>query len=279
MGPCLLPCCPGSAPAPRRPRPRATRGTAPAGPASTAPPGSLAIGDGFFERFPEFYETSETSSFAWRLNLRHEAIFTANADLFAGARVLDIASHDGRWSMAALEAGAASVVGIEARPELVDNASANLRKYGVDESRFRFVAGDVFEVLAREGIEVDVVLCLGFLYHTQRHNELFTRIRQTGARHLVVDTEIHRSGESVVRLADEHVERQGNAVADEFSYGDTVLTGRPSLSALELLGRTQGFALDGLSDWDGLLRDNPDADQVRDYRIGRRTTVRFRRVT
>lgn len=249
----------------------------PAGPPSTAAPGSLAIDAGFFERFPEFYETSETSSFGWRLNLRHEAIFTANADLFAGARVLDIASHDGRWSMAALEAGAASVVGVEARPELVDKAAANLQKYGVEESRFRFVAGDVFEVLARGDIEVDLVLCLGFLYHTQRHNELFTRIRQAGARHLVVDTEIHRSPESVVRFAEEHVERQGNAVADAFSYGDTVLTGRPTLSALELLGRTQGFDLEGLSDWDGLLRDNPDADQVRDYRIGRRTTARFRR--
>ena len=249
----------------------------PAGPPSTAAPGSLALDAGFFERFPDFYETSETSSHEWRLNLRHEAIFTANADLFAGARVLDIASHDGRWSMATLEAGAASVVGVEARPELVDNAIASLQKYGIDESRFRFVAGDIFEVLARRDIEVDVVLCLGFLYHTQRHNELFTRIRQTGAQHLVIDTEVHRSDECVVRLADEDVERQGNAVADEFSYGDRVLTGRPTLSALELLGRNQGFELEGLSDWDGLLRDNPDADKMRDYRIGRRTTVRFRR--
>lgn len=249
----------------------------PAGPPSTAPAGSRRLAAGFFERFPAFYDTSETSSFPWRLNLRHEAIFTEHDDLFPGARVLDIASHDGRWSMAALEAGAASVIGVEARPELVDRAVDTLRSHDVDEARFRFVAGDAFEVLAREEPQVDVVLCLGFLYHTLRHNELFTRIRRTGARHLLLDTEIHRGTEPVVRLADEHVDRQGNAVADEFSYGDTVLTGRPTLAALDLLARTQGFAVERLSDWDGLLRDNPEADQVRDYRIGRRATLRLRR--
>jgi predicted nicotinamide N-methyase len=227
---------------------------------------------GFFEDHPRFYETSETSSFPWRLSLRHEAIFTEYAGLFPGARVLDIASHDGRWSLAALAAGADSVLGIEARPDLVANAKANLAEYDPD-GRAQFVAGDVFEVLEHERPEIDLVLCLGFLYHTLRHTELFTRIRQTGARHLIVDTEVHRSTEAVVRLADEHVEREGNAVADAFTYGDTVLTGRPTLAALELIARTQGFEVERMSDWEALLRDNPDADQVRDYRIGRRATL------
>jgi predicted nicotinamide N-methyase len=244
----------------------------PAGPPSDAAPGTRRVERGFFEDHPRFFGTSETSSFPWRLNLRHAAIFGEYADLFPGARVLDIASHDGRWSLAALRAGASHVTGIEARPELVANAGENLAAYGLGD-RARFVAGDVFEVLAHEQPQVDVVLCLGFLYHTLRHNELLTRIRQTGARHLVIDTEVHRSPEPVVRLADERVEREGNAVADEFTYGDTVLTGRPTLAALELLARTQGYAVERLSDWDGLLRDNPEADQVRDYRIGRRATL------
>jgi ubiquinone/menaquinone biosynthesis C-methylase UbiE len=242
-----------------------------------APPGSRRLENDFFERFPKFYDTSETSSYPFRLNLRHQAIFAENADLFPGARVLDIASHDGRWSMAALEAGASYVLGVEARSELTERANATVGGYGVAAERFRFLAGDVFEVLAAERPQVDVVLCLGFLYHTLRHNELFTLIRQTGCRHLVIDTEIHRSDEAVVRLADENVERQGNAVADAYSYGDTVLTGRPTLAAMELIARTQGFEPERLSDWDGLLRDNPEADQVRDYRIGRRVTIRLRR--
>jgi predicted nicotinamide N-methyase len=244
----------------------------PAGPPSEATPGSRRIERGFFDDHPRFFETSETSSYPWRLNLRHAAIFDEHADLFPGARVLDIASHDGRWSLAALEAGAESVIGIEARPDLVGHAKANLAAYG-RQGRVEFVAGDVFEVLASERPEVDVVLCLGFLYHTLRHTELLTRIRQTSARHVVLDTEVHRSPEPVVRLADESVQREGNAVADAYTYGDTVLTGRPTLSAIELLARTQGYAVERMSDWDGLLRDNPEADQVRDYRIGRRATL------
>jgi len=249
----------------------------PAGPPSAAPGGAHRLDGGFFDRFPEYYDTSETSAYPFRLNLRHEAIFTENADLFPGARVLDIASHDGRWSMAALEAGAAHVLGIEARPELTEQAFQTMSRFGVAPDRFDFVTGDVFDVLAAEQPQVDVVLCLGFLYHTLRHSELFTLMRRTGARHLVIDTEIHRSDEAVVRIADENVERQGNAIADPFTYGDTVLTGRPTLAALELIARAQGFEPERLSDWDGLLRDNPDADQVRDYRIGRRATMRLRR--
>lgn len=244
----------------------------PAGPPSEAPAGSRRVERGFFDDRPRFFETSETSSHPWRLNLRHAAIFGEHAGLFPGARVLDIASHDGRWSLAALEAGAASVLGIEARPDLVGHARANLAAYG-HEGGAEFVAGDVFEVLAAERPEVDVVLCLGFLYHTLRHTELFTRIRQTSARHVLLDTEVHRSPEPVVRLADESVAREGNAVADAFTYGDTVVTGRPTPAALELLARTQGYAVAAYSDWDGLLRDNPQADQVRDYRIGRRATL------
>lgn len=261
-----------------RTRPRAlAEPDRPAGAPTQAAAGSLRLEQGFFDRFPAFLETSETSSFPWRLNLRHEAIVEANAAVLAEARVLDIASHDGRWSMAALQAGAAHVTGIEARPELVDQARDTFRSYGVAPERYTFTTGDVFEVLARPGHQYDVVLCLGFMYHTLRHSELLARIRATGAEHLIVDTEVHRSPDPVVRLATEHVERQGNAVPDEFSLGSSVLTGRSTLAALELLASSQGYALSALSDWDGLLRDNPDADQVRDYRIGRRLTASFRR--
>ena len=137
--------------------------------------GTLRITEGFFDRHPRFFSTSETSAHPWRLNLRHEAIFTEHRKAIEGSSVLDIASHDGRWSLAALEAGASSVLGIEARADLVQVAEENLRESGADETRFRFVAGDVFDVLGRGDTQVDVVLCLGFLYHTLRYNELWTR--------------------------------------------------------------------------------------------------------
>jgi protein-L-isoaspartate O-methyltransferase len=237
--------------------------------------GSRTIESGFFADYPEFFTTSETSAQPWRLNLRYEAIFAENRECFGGARVLDIASHDGRWSLAAAQTGAASVVGIEAREDLVEKAGRTLERYGVEQSRYEFLAGDVFDVLAREKIQADVVLCLGFYYHTLRYNELLTRIRQTGARTVIVDTLIRPDeSEPVLRLFREPTARQGNAVPDDFSWGDDVLVGRPSMPAMRMMVEAYGYRLESWSDWGALVRDNPQADGIGDYRDGRRVTLR-----
>lgn len=262
---------------------------APESPAAGAPaelPDSYRSGPGtraasyFFEKHPRFYETGEAGlSSKPRLNLRYEAIFAENADLFAGARVLDIACHDGRMSMAALACGAESVVGIEARPELVERAAANLEHYGQDPDRFRFIAGDVHEVLAADQVQVDLVLCLGFLYHTLRYNELLHGIRQTGARHLVLDTQAHGmfQPDPLVRLHSELTHRKGTAKADDYTVGPAVLTGRPNLAAIGTMLACYGYEIDRFSDWPRILADNPEVKGCRDYAIGRRVTLRCRR--
>lgn len=117
---------------------------------------------GFYDQFPRFYETSHTSPVPHRLNARFAAIIETNINRLAGKRVLDIASHDGRWSFAALKAGAAHVTGIEARAELIANADATFAHYGLDSASFQFEQGDVFDLLGSGGRQFDVALCLGF---------------------------------------------------------------------------------------------------------------------
>ncbi|NWN51205.1 hypothetical protein HT121_28335 [Pseudomonas sp. MAFF 301514] len=95
---------------------------------------------GFFDNFPRFYKTSHTSPFPDRLNSRHSAIMERNREFIKGKRILDIASHDGRWSFAALQAGAAHVTGIEPRQELINNAMETFNEYGIEPSRFDFYA-------------------------------------------------------------------------------------------------------------------------------------------
>lgn len=263
----------------RRPmRPEATEPSRPqpALPPSPTPPGTYTVERRFFDDYPRFLDTSETATEPDRLSLRYEAIFGQNAEHLRDARVLDIASHDGRWSHAALATGASHVLGVEGRSELVESARANLAAYGWGEDRYDFVAGDIFETLAAGDIEVDVVLCLGFFYHTLRHNELWAGMRRTGARVVIMDTTIHPDNrEPVIRVGRETVHRQRNAIADEMSHEDTVLTGRPSMKAMRMLGAVHGYRLDARSDWAGLLRDNPEVRNVVAYREGRRKTVRF----
>ena len=97
------------------------------GEASSSDPGSRVVTAGFFDQYPRFYDTSETFAYPSRLNLRHEAIFAENTDIFEGRRVLDIASHGGRWSFAALPWRGPRLV-VELRRRWVNHlASANGR--------------------------------------------------------------------------------------------------------------------------------------------------------
>ncbi|MDZ7733009.1 MAG: hypothetical protein U5R31_07715 [Acidimicrobiia bacterium] len=59
----------------------------------------------FFDTFARFVDSSETGPWVERLNARYEALIHANRHLLDGARVLDLASHDGRFAFAALQAG------------------------------------------------------------------------------------------------------------------------------------------------------------------------------
>jgi len=238
------------------------------------PPEETTPASMFFDAFPRFHETTQTHQLDGRLNLRYEAIFAQNADLFPGARVLDIASHDGRWSLAALRTGAAEVIGIEARDDLVEAARENLDLYAPGE-RHEFITGDIFEVLAEKHLEVDVVLCLGFLYHTLRYNELMRRIRDLEPRCLIMDTAVERKKAVVVHLRTEQTERPRNAVADRFSHGGLTLVGRPSLRALELILRSYGFEIERFSDWETLIEANQSLkEEVADYASGGRVTAR-----
>src|SRR5579863_7632854 len=82
--------------------------------------------NGFFDSYPRFFSTSDTAAAPDRLNQRYRALIQSNAGIISGRRVLDIASHDGRWSLAAHKASAEHVLGIEARQHLVDAARDNM---------------------------------------------------------------------------------------------------------------------------------------------------------
>ena len=211
-----------------------------------------------------------------RMNERYEALFASNRDVFDGARVLDLASHDGRYSFAALKTGAAHVTGVEVRQSLIDRAQEAFAFYGQDPETFRFVRGDIFEVLAREKFEVDVVLCLGFLYHTYRHTELMYRIRDLAPRHLIVDTLVTRGTHPTLRLIrEDDVEEIHSAAQDAYSVG-RVLVLRPSVPALQMLLRSYGFQIESMYDWKGRLAGRLSVPGLAGYAKGARVTLRCR---
>lgn len=196
---------------------------------------------GFFDEYKRFYETSITNATPNRLNERYRAMIGANESIIRGRRLVDIASHDGRWTFAACAAGAAHVIGIEARPHLVDAANQNLREYGVSADRFNFVQGDVFEAIDSIPPDtIDTVCCFGFFYHTLEHMVLLRKIAALRPRHVIIDTNVDYRREPLIRVTVEEVEAEADAVAIPGLV--QVLAGTPTRAALERMMASLGWS-------------------------------------
>jgi SAM-dependent methyltransferase len=228
----------------------------------------------FCDRFPRFLETTETVPSRSRLNARWRAIIGWNAAVLVGRRVLDLGCHDGRWSFAALEAGARHVIGIEARAHLVQKAAENFSHYSVPTGSYDFVTGDAIEALrALKAASVDVVMCLGFFYHTLEHMRLLLEARRLGAEYIIIDTSISAAEEPIVALAFEATEDTRNAVDYGLTGNNKALVGAPSRSGLLAMLDYAGYQAD-FFDW----QNNAVGDwtDLPDYAAHLRVTVRAR---
>ena len=178
--------------------------------------------------------------------------------------------------MAALKTGAAHVTGVEVRQSLVDKAEETFAFYGQDPETYRFVCGDVFEVLEQEKFDVDVVLCLGYLYHTWRYTELMYRLHNLAPRHLIVDTMVTPDTEPTLKVVrEQNAEDIRSAAQDAWSV-DRVLVLRPSVPALQILVRNYGFEIESMYDWRSRLAGRLPMPGLDGYATGKRVTLRCR---
>jgi tRNA (mo5U34)-methyltransferase len=162
-----------------------------------------------------------------------------------GKRVLDLGCSAGFWALAAVEADAELVVGVDLSREHLDQAELVFAAKGVDPARYRFERGDVLTHDLSEGF--DVVLCLGLLDHVCKPVELFERMAVTGAELFVIDTTLSRARSSIFEVS--RVPGTGHS-------SDDGLVLIPSRDALADLARRVGFrsvplALD-VEDWEGM---------------------------
>ncbi len=233
---------------------------------------SSAPKPGFFDQYPRFYSSSVVGATPERLNERYRALISSNEQLIREKTILDLAAHDGRWSFAALKAGARHVTGIEVRSHLVESAIAAAREYGIGAERYQFIAGDVFDQIALlQTNSIDTVFCFGFFYHTPHHMLLLSKIARLNPKHLILDTAIDPSTtDCIVRLTKEGVDRDANSLVGQPGDPLYALVGTPSRNALETMLTSFGWSL-SYYDWHragiGNWRD------LRDYRDGSRVSI------
>ena len=129
-----------------------------------------------------------------------------------GRRVLDLGCNAGFWSLAAIEAGADLVVGVDGRQSLIDQANLVFEAKEVDPSRYRFEVANVFDRAFDPGESFDLVLCLGLLYHVNRPVELMQRIAGWNTDLLVIDTDVSGLPGAAFQVRHETTEHASHSV-------------------------------------------------------------------
>ena len=141
----------------------------------------------FFEKYPEFINKGTTGVAGQRLEYRYKATIDNQRNSFKNSKVLDLASHDGRWSLASLKAGASKVVGIEGRENLVKKSNKILEKYGYGDKFTCFKEDLNNKILKFEEGSFDIILCLGFFYHTMHHFKLLSEFKRFKPKLIILD--------------------------------------------------------------------------------------------
>ena len=208
----------------------------------------------FFDEYSSFYKTGQTGTKPKMLNARFHALIENNREIIENATILDLANHDGRWSLAALKNGAKKVYGIEGKKELVEKGLENMKKYEIPEDKYNFVVGDIFEEIKKiPSREIDVVFCFGIFYHVSNHMELLKEIKKLQPKYLILDTEINKSKSPVVRFRKEPYYTPDSTISFE-----KFIAGRPSQSALNMMLGDLDFKITyynwekNIQDWKGL---------------------------
>jgi SAM-dependent methyltransferase len=152
-----------------------------------------------------------------RMVERHKRIIDANLDHIRGKTVLDLASHNGRWTFAALQAGAKFAMGIEGRQVLIDRGLPDFKD--IEPSRFKFACGDIFDM--REIIKAaggpgtfDTVFCLGVYYHISDHYRLLRQMASLKPACIILDTGALNTDEAVIRFRLEDSEDPSMAIRE-----------------------------------------------------------------
>lgn len=227
----------------------------------------------FFDQHPQFYATSPVGTqkegrVLPRLSNRWRAIIDHNRPIFAGARVLDIGAHDGRFSLAAADAGASEVVGVEPRPQMVRSAQRLAAELEFSD-RVTFREGEMVETLSRiEPGAFDVIMLLGVFYHTMHHFRILTELKRCNPKHAVIDTLIAMRKEPLIRFQLEPHAGLGASIPTS-ERDSQAMVGIPTPAWMDMACCNLGFSYHSV-DWHRL--DLEEWDGCNDYHRGQRLT-------
>jgi len=216
----------------------------------------------FFDDYPEYIDEEKgLNSYQNRLNKRYNALIRHNKKIIQGKRILDIASHDGRWTFAALKAGAKNVIGIEIVQPAVELAIKNMKMHPEFQGKYEFIEADINkEIMKFKEEKFDTIFCFGYFYHTLHQMHLIKEFQRLNPEHIIFDTHTSTLDKPVIELKKMKL-KNPNAFIGRITVRlkNQILEGWPSKSALELMLEQIGYDYEyydwfnqGINNWERL---------------------------
>jgi ubiquinone/menaquinone biosynthesis C-methylase UbiE len=219
----------------------------------------------FFNRFDRFESTKN----AIRLRHRYEAIVSRNRELFHNARVLNLHSGDGCWCMAALDARAEHVVGVDPSHEAIEAARTTFIEYGIASESYQFINSDISPALKTMNPGAfDLVVCHGSFEESDPH-QFFWHLYRLEPKHVILDTDVSRGEGPIIRFKLRH------AFALKGARRQRTIVATPNHELIAFLCEYFGFEW-RLIAWQtiGII----DWSSISDYGRGRRRTYVLNRL-
>ena len=168
---------------------------------------------------------------------RYEQIIGQNRALLRNACVLDLMSSGGLCSFAALDAGAAYIVGVDPRPARIAVAEQAFADYGVPVSSYRFVTMEIMPALYDTSPDAfDVIIGRGVLERVDLR-QFFAQLRNLRPQHVILDTAVATGSGPLLRYTRRDV--RGGRAAELNDRSAVVAT--PSHDLIVLLCDCFGF--------------------------------------
>ncbi len=130
------------------------------------------------------FNTDSMAFHRYRSKLISETVVELLAAEAGQATALDLACHCGLMTLDVAFRGLKHAVGVEVRERNLRQAEFLRQYYQIENASFE--QGDVYAL--RDGLEADVVLCLGILYHVVRPVDLIEQCFRRARRFAVIDT-------------------------------------------------------------------------------------------
>lgn len=178
---------------------------------------------------------------AMRMNKRHDLLIKPHLEAIAGARVLDLGAHDGRWAYAFAAAGAAEVVAVEPRAALTARYASFPDAPFKDRVTFRHAdLFDAMEDAIASEERFDVIAVFGLLYHIMDHIRVFRLLHALAPKLVLIDSEFMLRENPMIQLAKERTDKDLNAYP-AYPGQEIAVIGTPSMRALEAMAESFAF--------------------------------------